>query len=125
MGLFGRSTPAFSWNQLTSEEDLNRAWEIAQEKPIVLFKHSTRCSISAMALRSFQHEWKQEDTTMELYLLDLIAFRSISNEIAERTGVQHQSPQVIVLFQGKILYHASHESINASKIQRIELNTSL
>jgi bacillithiol system protein YtxJ len=68
-----------------------------------------------MALKSFEQEMAT-DSEIELLFLDLIKFREISNEIAEATGVMHQSPQVLVIQSGKVLYSESHHSIDAVKI---------
>ncbi len=101
-----------SWIDLNSIEQLEDVIERSKEKPVLVFKHSTRCSISLMVLNGFERSW--EDTEeMDLYFLDLLKHRDVSNAIAEKTQVVHQSPQVLVLKDGKVLYHASHNSIDA------------
>ena len=81
------------------------------EKPVLLFKHSTRCAISRMVLKQFERDYNLEDTVIP-YFLDLLQHRDISNEIANRFEVQHQSPQVILIKEGKAVYNTSHESID-------------
>lgn len=101
-----------NWENLT---DLNQLGEIifnSNEKPVVIFKHSTRCSISRMALKQFENEFALQDKVTP-YFLDLITYREISNEIANRFGVQHQSPQILVIKDGKSVYDASHSDIDA------------
>ena len=101
-----------NWENLT---DLNQLGEIifnSNEKPAVIFKHSTRCSISRMALKQFENEFALQDKVTP-YFLDLITYREISNEIANRFGVQHQSPQILVIKDGKSVYDASHSDIDA------------
>jgi len=110
MGLFSskKETSQINWVHLTSSEQLNQL--LASETPIALFKHSTRCSISHMAKSKFERNWKNEFKTIPVYL-DLIAYRSISNEIAEKLDVIHQSPQLIVVENEKVTHHASHNAI--------------
>lgn len=125
MGLFSRnkekaeSTPSLSWNQLTSVEQLNQLVLRAQQKPVLIFKHSTRCGISSMALNSFRTSWSSDNDLAEIYMLDLLKFREVSNKVAEITGVMHQSPQVIVLKGTEVVYEESHSGIDARKIESI------
>lgn len=100
------------WIPLTSVEQMKEAIASSDEKPVLLFKHSTRCSISAMALNGFQRGWEGTPEEITLYYLDLIAHRDVSNAIAEETGVMHQSPQVIVLKNNEVVYTATHSSIS-------------
>jgi bacillithiol system protein YtxJ len=121
MGLFGSFKPdnTFPWNELHSLEDLEKALQEETEELKVFFKHSTRCSISTMALRDFQQSWNKEMSGFRLYFLDLLAHRDVSNALADKTDITHQSPQVIVLKGNEVVYTASHEQISAPKIQRI------
>jgi bacillithiol system protein YtxJ len=122
MGLFSfksESKNIFPWIELSTSEKLHEIIDNSINKPILLFKHSTRCSISSMAKSRFESNWKSENELCDLYYLDLIAFRSVSNEIAELTGVEHQSPQCIVLKNKQVVYDATHSSINASEIERL------
>lgn len=121
MGLFSSKNPAQRppWIGLTSMSQLNEVVKTTTEKPVLLFKHSTRCGISSMALNSFEAGWDSGSELCDIYLLDLLNHRDVSNGIAEITGVMHQSPQVIVLKGDEIVYDASHSSIDARKIQSI------
>lgn len=118
MGLFTSNKKKLDWTSLTSEEDLRKALEKGESETVLLFKHSTRCSISSMALNRFEGEWNA-DNPCEIYFLDLIAHRDISNLIADLTKVEHQSPQAIVISQGQVIYSASHSSIDADKISSL------
>lgn len=121
MGLFGfgntKEEDTFPWNKLTSIEQLNEVLDQSIDKPVLLFKHSTRCSISSMALSRFQKEWNRENDSIDLYYLDLLSHRDISNKIAELTGVVHQSPQAILVSNKEVKYTATHSSISASDVQ--------
>jgi bacillithiol system protein YtxJ len=105
------------WIALTSIEQLNQVVKTTHEKPVLFFKHSTRCGVSSMALNSFENQWSTNDSLCDLYYLDLLQHRDVSNEIAALTGVHHQSPQVIVLKGDEIIYDASHSSIDARRIE--------
>ncbi|WP_426094549.1 bacillithiol system redox-active protein YtxJ [Flavobacterium sp. DSR2-3-3] len=105
------------WNQLTDLAQLNEIITISNEKPVAIFKHSTRCSISRMALKQFENEFNSSDKVTP-YFLDLIAHRDISNEIATRFGVHHQSPQLILIKEGKAIYNVSHSDIDAEELGR-------
>ena len=112
------STPAENtfWNYIESEEDLKAATEKSFEKKVVIFKHSTSCYISKMVLKSFEKEVGNSDKDVAYYFLDLIKYRPISNQIAANLGVTHQSPQMIVLVDGKAVENASHQSISVNLI---------
>jgi len=105
-----------AWRQLTDLGQLNEIVEVSNEKLVLIFKHSTRCSISRYSLKQFENEFTFEDKIVP-YFLDLIAHRDVSNEIAQRFGVFHESPQIILIKEGKAIYDASHESIDAKKLE--------
>jgi bacillithiol system protein YtxJ len=118
--VFGSSEEAtneskMEWRALTDLDQLNELVKESTDQPVVIFKHSTRCSISRMALRQFENEFNLEGKVI-LYYLDLLEHRDISNEIANRFGIFHQSPQLIVIKNGKAIYDRSHESIDAGKL---------
>ncbi len=122
MGFFNftKSTPVekLPWISIKSVEQLNTILRNVGEKPILLFKHSTRCSISSMALTGFERNWSGE-VPCELYFIDLLKHRDVSNETAELTGVLHQSPQCIVIKGSEIIYEATHSGIDARRIESI------
>lgn len=105
-----------NWNQLTKIEQLEELSVLSFEKPIAIFKHSTRCGISRMALKNFETEMPADQTGIDLYYLDLLEHREISNAIAEKFGVWHESPQLILLKEGKSVYHSSHSDISAEAL---------
>lgn len=109
---------AIFWQPLAQDSDLDAIALASQQQPVALFKHSTRCSISRMALRQFEAGWPSL-APMAAYYLDLLNHRDISNAIAARWGVQHQSPQVLVVFKDKVIHHASHEGIDVTQVLRL------
>jgi bacillithiol system protein YtxJ len=85
------------WNALTSIAQIDEIKELSNQQPVLIFKHSTRCSISATALSRLERSWKAEEMIpLQTYFLDLIAYRSVSGAVAEIFDVQHQSPQVCI-----------------------------
>jgi bacillithiol system protein YtxJ len=111
-----KSDSKVGWKQLTDLAELNTIVKESNEKAVVIFKHSTRCGISRMVLKQFENEFHSHDTITP-YFLDLLAHRDISNAIATRFLVAHQSPQMIVIKEGVAVYSASHESIDAAELQ--------
>ena len=103
---------------LKNIEQLNEIDTLSNEKPIVLFKHSTRCSISRFALKRFDAEYDYTDEQMDWYLLDLLEHREVSNAIAAKYEVMHQSPQIIVIKNGKAIFSTSHDAIDAGDLKQ-------
>lgn len=105
------------WRLLTDLGQLNEIIADSTRKPVAVFKHSTRCHVSKMVLRKFENEFNLEETITP-YFLNLLEHRDISNEIAARFGVTHQSPQLIVIKDGKAVYNTSHSDIDASQLEQ-------
>ena len=123
MGLFGfggkEKKEKMSWSKISSEKELDEAIALSHEKPVMLFKHSTRCSISSMALSRIESEWGFSQEEIVPFYLDLIAHREVSNEIASKLNVFHASPQMIVVKEGKSVMDASHNEIRASLVKEL------
>ncbi len=106
-----------SWNTLNNLAQIEQIKIESQEKPVLIFKHSTRCSISSMAWDRIKRNWKPEDSEkISPYYLDLIAYRPVSNAIAELFAVDHQSPQVLLIKNGIVVYDNSHMGISYADI---------
>ena len=106
-----------NWIPLTEISQLDEIVENSSNKTIGIFKHSTRCSISRFALKQFENEYNLEDK-VDLYFLDLLNHRDISNEIANRFQVMHQSPQLILVKNGVAVYDDSHSDIQAEVLEK-------
>lgn len=104
------------WIPLISMGQVDEIVAISNQKPAVIFKHSTRCSISRMALKQFENEFDLEDK-VDVYFLDLLEHRDISTEIASRFNVVHQSPQLLLIKDGKSVYDVSHSDIDAEELK--------
>jgi bacillithiol system protein YtxJ len=105
------------WNELTELEQLEAIINQSEEQPVLIFKHSTRCSISRFALKQFENEFDLQDKIAPYYL-DLLNHRDISNEIALHFKVQHQSPQILLLKNRAVVYDTSHENIDATELKK-------
>lgn len=103
-----------NWKTLTSEEQLQEIKEDSAHQPVVIFKHSTRCSISSMAKSRLERAAAPEGLTF--YYLDLIAHRDLSGKIAHDYQVAHESPQVLVIRNGVCVYDESHNGISMEEI---------
>ena len=102
------------WKNLTSIDQLETITANSFNTPQVLFKHSTRCSISSMALNRL--ETSTPPTGIDFYLLDLLQHRDISAAIADKFKVHHESPQVLVIMSGECTYDESHMGISMDEI---------
>ncbi|MCU0348937.1 MAG: bacillithiol system redox-active protein YtxJ, partial [Saprospiraceae bacterium] len=93
-----------NWNNLTDSQALKNLVGRSHEVTCLIFKHSTRCSISFMAKHRLEAQWDFEASQIEPYYLDLISYRNISNEIAERFQVHHESPQILLIKDGECFH---------------------
>ncbi|GAB2520801.1 bacillithiol system redox-active protein YtxJ [Spirosoma aerophilum] len=106
-----------NWNKITSDTQLDTIKEESAKQPVLIFKHSTTCSISAMALSRMERNWNDQ-LGVKPYYLDLLANRPISNKIEHLFGVEHESPQVLLIRNGACVYDASHMAISFAGIQQ-------
>lgn len=104
------------WKNLTEEKQIAEIVALSHEKPQLIFKHSTRCSISSMAKDRLEREWNLEN--VEPWYLDLLSYRHVSNAVASQLGVHHESPQAILLKDGVVVHDSSHNSISVSEIAK-------
>ncbi|NND07724.1 MAG: bacillithiol system redox-active protein YtxJ [Saprospiraceae bacterium] len=104
------------WNSLSRSPDLDSFIKASYQKQILIFKHSTRCSISSMVRSRVEAQWPS-NTFWTPILVDVIANRQISNVIADIFGVQHESPQLLMIENGQCSHHASHFDIDLTRIQ--------
>lgn len=101
-----------NWIKLESIGQLSEIDEKSRRGPVAIFKHSTRCSVSLTVLDRLERNLPS-DTITENYFLDLLAYRSVSNAVAEHYGIEHESPQLLIIRDGKPVYVASHFEINS------------
>jgi len=103
-----------NWHTIISEEQLDTIQEASFHKPQLIFKHSTTCSISKMALSRFERA--EAPDSIDFHYLDLLNYRAISNAIAEKFQVHHESPQVILIKNGECTYDESHYGIMMDEV---------
>ncbi len=106
-----------NWNSLQHTDQLQNILKESSEKNILIFKHSTTCSISRATLNRLERNWKEEEIDVKSYFLDLLTYRELSNKIAEQFDVAHQSPQVLIIRHGKSVYNRSHFDIDFKQIK--------
>ena len=100
-----------NFTEINSTEQLDELFEKSNETPIVLFKHSTTCPISA----GVHQEISNADADINIVVVQHA--RNVSDAIAQKTGVRHESPQAIILKNGKVVYHAAHYDVTASDVE--------
>ena len=103
-----------NWKIITDENQLQEIRDKSFERPQVIFKHSTRCSISSVAKSRLDRASDPEG--MDFYYLDLIRYRAISNKISELFEVHHESPQILLIKSGECTYDESHLSISIDEV---------
>ena len=112
-----------NWIKLESENQLTEIQQKSHSENVLIFKHSTRCSISRAALDRLERSWNPEEIkNVQPYYLDLITHRTVSNQIAENFDVEHQSPQVILIKGGQAVYDRSHFDIDFKSIKEAVKN---
>ena len=103
------------WTDLREATQLDRLIADSDTKPQVIFKHSTRCSISRVALSRFDRISPTNEGAV-FHLLDLLQHRPLSQSITERFGISHESPQLLVIKKGICSYHANHLEIEPEEV---------
>ncbi len=101
------------WIPLETAEQIQQI----QQNPgySVIFKHSTRCSISMMAKRKFELDWTDLPEDISLYFLDLIKYRELSHQVAHDFQVHHESPQLLLIKNGECILDQSHSGISVEE----------
>jgi len=107
---------AINWKSLSSTKGVDELIQHSHQKPQLIFKHSTRCGISSHMKMQFEAEWAISEDSIDVHYLDLLAYREVSNYVAEVSKVYHQSPQVIVFKEGEVITNVSHQAIKANAI---------
>ncbi len=105
-----------NWKPITTTEDISSILDLSESKTQIIFKDSITCGISAYAKERLEKGSDSLTEKADFNYLDLLTYRSISNYIAEELGVVHQSPQIIVLKDKKVVFQVTHHSIEVEKI---------
>ncbi|MDO6491499.1 MAG: bacillithiol system redox-active protein YtxJ [Cellulophaga sp.] len=117
-GIFGskdenkKEEKQLPWIPLTTVAQLQEIEEKSKTKTQIIFKHSTTCGISRMVIKMFRDTYNFTEEQADLYYLDLLQYREVSNETGYKFQVIHQSPQLLVIKNGVAVANASHGSIS-------------
>jgi bacillithiol system protein YtxJ len=107
------------WEKLNEVAQVEALAEESKQQPVVIFKHSTSCSISATAKTRLERQWAENGFgNVKTYSLDLLAYRPVSNEIADFFQVRHESPQLLLIQDGMCTYHGSHLGIKLDEVKK-------
>lgn len=123
MSFFSRLTNTDSpypqmWKTLETMDQINQIKSDSHQKPVVIYKHSTHCGLSSIRRGKLIQNWNFEDNHLDFYFLDLIRLRPISNAIEEVFDVRHESPQLLVIDKGKVVFHTSHHEVSVESIEQ-------
>lgn len=105
------------WNTLASATEVNDLVEQSRHQPCLIFKHSTSCPISGFAKSRLEKNWNLPEGDIQPFYLDLLSYRAVSGFIAEQFGVEHESPQILLIKDGVCIYHTSHLDISVDHIE--------
>jgi bacillithiol system protein YtxJ len=103
------------WLSVSDEAQLLEMKELSgslSKGSVIIFKHSTRCSISILAKGRLERKWNLDPLKYPVYYVDVLNFKAISNKIAEQYLIEHQSPQLLIIKDGKCVYNASQSAIS-------------
>jgi bacillithiol system protein YtxJ len=109
-----------NWFKLNTAAQLDTIKAESQHQPVLIFKHSTTCSISRAVLDRVERNWNTENLPdVKPYFLDLLTYRSVSNQVASEFDIEHESPQAILIYMCKPIYTQSHFGINVNEIKAV------
>ncbi|NNE29479.1 MAG: bacillithiol system redox-active protein YtxJ [Saprospiraceae bacterium] len=112
-----------TWRDLQREDQLSEIVEFSYQQTCLIFKHSTRCSLSSIAKMRLEDSWAFSEDNLRPYILDLIQYRAISDRIEQDFGVKHESPQILVIEKGEVTLDASHLDITVEEISSVLVPT--
>lgn len=122
--LFGKERPeglqkdrTYPWKPLAREEQLSDIRKASEDRPQIIYKHSTSCGISSMVFRMLEDSFPPT-TTADLYFLDLHRYRPVSDSVEKVFGHRHESPQLLIIKSGEVIAAASHGAITELDIHR-------
>ncbi|MBB4078486.1 bacillithiol system protein YtxJ [Lewinella aquimaris] len=107
-----------NWITIESLHDIEAIIERSRQLPCLIFKHSTSCPISSLAKNRLEKQWDMDHGTLDAYYLDLLRHRNVSNYVAAEFGIDHESPQILLIKDGKCIHHASHLDIRVDELRQ-------
>ena len=103
---------------LSTAQQLDAVVAASHERPVFVLKHSLICPVSHAADREYARFVENADEGAEYHRIEIQNARPVSNAVAERTGVRHESPQALLFVDGEVVWHASHGSITQASLER-------
>ena len=103
---------------LKSSEELQALIEKSHETPAVIYKHSTRCGTSSFVKQRLESDWDFDREDLHIYCLDLVAHRDVSDDVSRTFGVRHESPQILIIENGRSIFDASHGGVSVKEIKK-------
>ena len=116
--LFGKGTEETDWVQLESEDAVEEVFAASGGRIQLILKHSQSCAVSFFAKQNLDSVPLEEWPEMDRSMVEVVRFRPTSQYIAQKTSVRHESPQVLVIANGEVIFHASHSEVNKVNIQQ-------
>jgi len=107
-----------NWINVDSIEKTGEIKELSKNHSVLIFKYSPRCIIDYIVRLLFQREWHEATMRMKTYLINVIEYKELSDKIANEFGVEHQSPQILIIENGKCIFSASHGKLKVSEIKQ-------
>ena len=105
------------WKHLETSDELRDLVDQSHGKPAVIYKHSSRCGTSFFVRKRLEMDWSFKDGEIDIYFLDLIKHRELSDEVSRTFGVRHESPQILVIRDGEAVFDTSHGGVSVSAIK--------
>ncbi|MDH3215177.1 MAG: bacillithiol system redox-active protein YtxJ [Candidatus Krumholzibacteria bacterium] len=106
------------WKTLDSRKSLRQLIDRSRYVPTVIFKHSTRCGVSHFAKKQLERDWDLAADAVDVYYLDLVAHRDVSNDVSIAFDVRHESPQILLIRDGESIYDTSHQGVSVQAIKK-------
>ena len=116
--LFGKGAEETDWMQLASEDSVEEVFTASGARVQLILKHSQSCAVSFFAKQNLDSVPLEEWPEMDRSMVEVVRFRPISQYLAQKTGVRHESPQVLVVANGEVIFHTSHSEVNKLNIQQ-------
>lgn len=105
------------WSILNKPEQIDEIVAESRKVPVVVYKHSTRCGVSSAAKSDLEHDWDLQPDEIKPYYLDVVGSRDLSHQVARLFGVRHESPQIILIRNGKATFTSSHWNISVDALR--------
>lgn len=112
-----------AWNRLNDKNEVKEVMAASEEKPQLVYKHSHRCSICLLAKEQIEEVADTIDEHADMHFVNVVRSRPVSNALTEQTGVRHESPQVLLINDDEVVWHASHHSIKGEAVLEAVKNT--